>query len=66
MVQKLKNLKQKILKFQWVQYLLETVDNMKKTGFTGYVFDFSVDYDPITVNNIKDILKYLMEKSNIV
>ena len=47
MVQKLKNLKQKILKFQWVQYLLETVDNMKKTGFTGYVFDFSVDYDSI-------------------
>ena len=24
-----------------------SVDNMKKTGFTGYVFDFSVDYDSI-------------------
>ena len=21
-----------------------SVDNMKKTGFTGYVYDFSVDY----------------------
>ena len=26
-----------------------SVDNMKKTGFTGYVYDFSVDYDAITV-----------------
>ena len=42
------------------------VDNMKKTEFTGYVYDFSVDYYPIAVDNIKDMHKYLMEKNNIV
>ena len=31
------------------------VDNMKRTGFTGYVYDFSVDYGSITVDDIKDI-----------
>ena len=25
-----------------------SVDNMKKTGLSGYVYDFSVDYDAIT------------------
>ena len=43
-----------------------SVVNMKKTGFTGYVYDFSVDYDPVAVDDIKDILKYLMKKDNIV
>ena len=43
-----------------------SVDNMKKTLFTGYVYDFSVDYEATAVDNIKDIHKYLMEKSNIV
>ena len=43
-----------------------SVDNMKKTGFTGYVYDFSVDYEAIVVDNIKDIHKYLMEKNNTV
>ena len=42
------------------------VDNMKKTGFTGYVYDFRVDYDSFVVNNIKDIHKYLMKKNDIV
>ena len=32
-----------------------SVDNMKKTGFTGYVYDFSVDYDSFELDNIKDI-----------
>ena len=32
-----------------------SVDNMKKTGFNGYVFDFSVDYAAIAVDDIKDI-----------
>ena len=41
-------------------------DNMKRTGFTGYVYDFSADYDVIAVDDIKDIHKYLMEKNNIV
>ena len=39
---------------------------MKKTRFTGYVYDFSVDFDAISVDNIKNIHKYLMEKNNIV
>ena len=43
-----------------------SVDNMKRTGFTGYVYDFSVDYLAVAVDGIKDIHKYLMEKNNIV
>ena len=43
-----------------------SVDNKKKTGFTGYVYDFSVDYDAITVDDILDIANYLMKKNNIV
>ena len=43
-----------------------STDNMKKTGFNGYVYDFSVDYDAIAVDDIKDIHKYLMKKNNIV
>ena len=42
------------------------IDNMKKTGFDGYVYDFSVDYNATDVNDIKDIHKYLMKKNNIV
>ena len=38
------------------------VDSMKKSGFTGYVYDFSVDYCPVVVDDIKDIRKYLMKK----
>ena len=34
----------------------------KKIGFNDYVYDFSVDYDVITVDDIKDIQKYLMKK----
>ena len=36
-----------------------------KAGLNGYVYDFSVDYDAIAVDDILDILKYLMEKNNI-
>ena len=43
-----------------------STDNMKKTGFNGYVYDFSVDYVAITVNDVKDIHKYLMKKNDIV
>ena len=38
-----------------------SVDNMAKAELDGYVFDFSVDYDAITVDD-----KYLMEKNGIV
>ena len=42
-------------------------DNMKKkTGFNGYIYDFSTDYSAIDVDNIKDIHKYLMKKNGIV
>ena len=43
-----------------------SVENVKKTGLNGYVYDFSVDYDPISVDDMKDIHKYLMKKNNIV
>ena len=39
---------------------------MKRTGLNGYLYDFSVDYDPISVDDIKDIHKYLMMKHNTV
>ena len=32
-----------------------SVNNMKRTGFTGYVYDFRVDYNAIAVDDIKDI-----------
>ena len=38
---------------------------MKKTGLDGYVYDFSVDYDAIAVDDILDIQKYLMKKNGI-
>ena len=40
-------------------------DNIWKKGFIGYVYDFSVGYDAIDVDDIKHI-KYLMKKNNIV
>ena len=42
-----------------------SVYNMKRTAFNGYVYDFSVNYDSIAVNDIKDIHEYLMKKSNV-
>ena len=41
-------------------------DNMKKTGLNGYVSDFSADYNVVTVDDVKDIQKYLMKKIDIV
>ena len=38
------------------------VHNLKKTGFNGYVYDFSVDYDATYVDDILGIHKYLMKK----
>ena len=63
MVQKFTNLKQKIPRFQqdW-----PVVDNMRKTGFNGYVYDFSANYDAIAVDDIKNIHKYSMKKNNII
>ena len=39
-----------------------SASNMKNTGFNGYVYEFSVDYDSTDVDDIKDTHKYLMKK----
>ena len=39
-----------------------STDNLKKTGFNGYVYDFSVDDDAIDNDDIKDIHNYSMKK----
>ena len=38
-----------------------SVDNVKKPGFHGYVYDFSADID-----DILDIHRYLMKNNNLV
>ena len=43
-----------------------SVDNIKNTGLNGYVYDFSVDYNAIAVDDILDIHLYLMEKDDII
>ena len=43
-----------------------SVGNMKKTGFNGYVNDFSVDYDATDFDDIVNIHNYLMKKKNLV
>ena len=39
---------------------------MKNTGLKCYVYDFSIDYDTISVSDILDIRKYLRKKNEIV
>ena len=34
---------------------------MTRTGFNGHIYDFSVDYDAIDVDDILDNHKYLMK-----
>ena len=41
------------------------VDNMKKTGLTGYVYNFSVDYDIVPAVSIPHIHKNLMIKNDM-
>ena len=43
-----------------------SVDNMNRTGFTSYIYDFGADYNAIEVNNIKDNHKHLMDRNGIV
>ena len=43
-----------------------SLDNMKRTGVNGCIYDFSVDYDAIAVDDVLDIRKYLMEKNNMI
>ena len=39
---------------------------MKKTGLNRFVYDFSVDYGAIAIDDIVDIHKYLMKKNSIM
>ena len=43
-----------------------SADNMKESGFTGCVYDFSADYNAIAVDDVKDIHNYLMKKNNMI
>ena len=43
-----------------------STNGLKKTGLYGHVYDFSVDYDAISVDDILDIHKYLMKKDNMI
>ena len=43
-----------------------SVDNLKKTGSKGYIYDFTVDCNAIAVADMLDIFKYLMKKNKIV
>ena len=39
------------------------IDDIKKKGLNGYVFEFSVAYDAVTIDDILGIHKYLMKKN---
>ena len=43
-----------------------STENMRKSNFTGYIYDFSVGYDAIGVDDIKDIHKHLTKKNNMI
>ena len=43
-----------------------SASNMEKTGLNGDIYEFSVDYDSIDIDDSKDIHKYLMKENNIV
>ena len=43
-----------------------SVSNKKKGRFNGHIYDFSVEYDTVDVDNILDIHKYLMKKNGII
>ena len=42
-----------------------SASDMKKTGFNGYIYDFSVDYNSIGVSDIQGIHKYLMKRMEL-
>ena len=43
-----------------------SVDEMKKTGLYGTVYEFSIDYGAISIDNILNIHKHLIKKYSIV
>ena len=63
--------KQKILKEKEYTLCLQnisgdfSVNNMKKTGLNGCVYNFSVDYIAFDTKSIIDIHKYLIEEHDI-
>ena len=58
-----------IIKFKGEGFLITVVPlclwNTSKDRLNGCVYDFSIDYDAIAVDDKLDIHKYLMEKNNI-
>ena len=42
------------------------VGYMRAIGLIGYVYDFSVDYGAIAVDDVQDFCKYLMKNNGIV
>ena len=42
------------------------VDDIKNTGFNGYIYDVSINYDAIAVDDILDIDKYLIKKNSMI
>ena len=46
--------------------LINSQPDIDKIYVYGYVYDFSVDYDAIAVDDILDIHKYLVKKNNMI
>ena len=40
-----------------------TIDKVEKRGLKGVVKCFSVDFNPIDINNVLDVHKYLMNRT---
>ena len=56
-----------IMRFHYISETFQKtipVDRMNKTGFYGYVYGFSVDYNAMAIDDVIDIHKYLMKKHN--
>ena len=45
--------------------LWRVCDKIKETGIHGYLYDFSVDYNSMDVDDTFDLHKNLMKKNNI-
>ena len=66
------NFKAKISKIVPYPLYLENISKdfnnkyMSVTGLNDYVYDFSVDYNAITISDVLDIHEYLMKKNGIV
>ena len=41
------------------------IDNVRKTAFYQYIYNFFVDNDNINISDIKNIFNYLMKKHKI-